>query len=210
MSAEKASRLPGAERAHPSTPVLVPREAMAKGVNFVNVRAFAEERFAPLGGWSALQDALEDEDRAAIGGTLAVGWYPLSLYARLLRKLDATFGVGDLSMAYDLGLFAAEHDLNTLHRAFMRLATPTFLLQKSADFWHRYYDSGRWVIERPGSKHAIGHLEGWGEADPVLCREVRGYLTRTFELTGARQVTMQHTACRARGDARCTFIGRWV
>ncbi|HEY2510922.1 MAG TPA: 4-vinyl reductase [Polyangiaceae bacterium] len=208
MSAEKASRLP-VEPPLANPPAVPAVPGMAKGVNFVNVRAFAETRFGDAGGWPALVSALGDEDRAAIEGTLAVGWYPLSLYTRLLHKLDATFGSGDLAIPYALGLFAAEHDLNTLHRAFMRLATPMFLLQKSADFWHRYYDSGRWVIERAGAKHAVGHLEEWGEPDAVLCREVRGYLTRTFELTGARQVTMQHTACRARGDARCTFVGRW-
>lgn len=46
---------------------------------------------------------------------------------------------------------------------------------------------------------------GWGGVDVALCRELVGYLGRTLELLGGRDVTMEHRRCRARGDSICEF-----
>jgi len=54
-----------------------------------------------------------------------------------------------------------------------------------------------------------GTLENWGVVDVALCRELVGYLGRTIELVGAKNVLMEHPRCRARGDRACFFQARW-
>jgi hypothetical protein len=183
--------------------------ALTKGINFVNVRAFAETRHPVTGGWDAVVAGLEEEDRRVLEGVVAIGWYPLGLYARLIRVVDRVHGTGDLQRVAALGRYEAERDLTTLHRIFLRLANPIYLLEKSAEYWRRFHDSGRWVIVQPSPREAVGHLEGWGCIDEALCTELTAYLGRAFELTGARHVRMDHPSCRAREDARCTFKARW-
>jgi hypothetical protein len=184
-------------------------EAQTKGVNFVNARAFVDGRDGERG-WTIVLDKLEDEDRRTLESVVAVGWYSLSLYARLIRTIDQMHGAGDLSLLARLGRFEAERDLTTLHRIFFRLASPAFLLEKTASYWGRFHDTGRWTIERPSSTEAVGHLDGWGHVDEALCRELVGYLERAFELTGARRVHMAHPFCRAHHAPRCTFTARWT
>jgi hypothetical protein len=186
-----------------------PDGALTKGTNFVNVRAFAELRHPATGGWDAVLASLAEEDRRVLESVVAIGWYSLALYARVIRTFDRVHGAGDLQRVLALGKFEAERDLTTLHRIFLRLANPIFLLEKSAEYWRRFHDTGRWVIVQPSPREAIGHLDGWGCVDESLCLELVGYLGRAFELTGARHVRMDHPACRAKQGARCTFTARW-
>lgn len=109
----------------------------------MNVRAFADTRHPATGGWEAVVAGLEEEDRRALDGIVAIGWYSLPLYARVIRVLDRVHGSGDLQRVVALGRFEAERDLTTLHRIFLRLANPIFLLEKSAEYWRRFHDTGR-------------------------------------------------------------------
>jgi predicted hydrocarbon binding protein len=182
--------------------------AKTKGINFVNLRAFTLDRFG-LEGWVDVQAELSAEDRSEIESALSIGWYPLALYARALNALDRVHGTGNLQLVAQLGKYVAERDLTTIHRAFLRMASPSFLLEQSAEYWSRYYDTGKWTIERLSSTRVRGSLEGWGCVDSALCREVSGYLAKAFELVGARNVRIDHTQCRVRGAPRCVFLGSW-
>jgi predicted hydrocarbon binding protein len=182
--------------------------AKTKGVGFVNVRRFTFDRFGEQG-WEAVRAELVPEDRRELDGVVPVGWYALALYARLIRALDRVHGAGDLALVVQLGRYEAERDLTTIHRMFLRLANPAFMLDKTAEYWRRFHDTGEWTVERLGPTHVRAYLDGWGVVDTALCRELVGYLLRTFELLGAKNVRLEHTTCRAHGSDRCTFLGRW-
>jgi hypothetical protein len=179
-----------------------------KGVGFVNVRAFAVERFG-AGGYTAVTERLTPADRAELDSVVPVGWYSLGLYARVIRALDEVHGYGDLSLVLQLGRYEAERDLTTIHRVFLRLANPAYVVEKFGDYWRRFHDSGRWELIRESDTQVSGYLDEWGYVDHALCRELVGYMGRLLELVGARNVVMEHPKCRGRGDARCFFRGRW-
>jgi hypothetical protein len=184
--------------------------AQTKGVNFVNARTFVELRANGAEGWAKVCASMSSGDRQTLESVIAIGWYSLAMYARLIRTIDGVLGTGDLAMVTRLGRFEAERDLKTLHRIFLRLASPTFLLDQTASYWGRFHDSGVWKIEKTGTRAAVGHLDGWGCVDEALCRELLAYLTRAFELTGGRSVIMSHPVCRARAGRRCTFTLQWT
>jgi hypothetical protein len=183
-------------------------EPRTKGINFVNAQLYTETKIAAHG-WPAVVASLTPADQDALNSMVAVGWYSLELYARLIRAIDNVHGRGDFAHIVAMSRFGAERDFNIIHRVFLRFMNPVVLLEKSAELWHRFHDSGRWVIERPEPNHALGQLEDWGCADEALCTDVLAYLQRAFELAGARNARFTHPACRARGDRRCTFEGRW-
>jgi predicted hydrocarbon binding protein len=182
--------------------------AKTKGISFHNVRTFTLERYA-LDGWVSVLAQLMPEDRRELDEMVPVGWYSLALYARLIRALDQVHGAEDLALVVQLGRFEAERDLTTIQRAFLRMANPAFLLEKSAEYWRRFHDTGQWVIEREGAARVRAYLDGWGVVDSALCRELVGYVSRAFELVGAKNVRMDHTQCRSLGSERCLFLGSW-
>jgi hypothetical protein len=127
---------------------------------------------------------------------------------RQLCAIEEVVRERDPRIVEALGRYAAEADLTRIHRVFLRMANPAFVLEKAAELWGRFFDSGRWEIARV-PRGADASLVGAGIVHEVFCRNLQAYLQRLFELVGAKSVTVRHTACRTRGDARCTFIVRW-
>ncbi|MCC6559610.1 MAG: hypothetical protein IT372_42380 [Polyangiaceae bacterium] len=182
--------------------------ATTKGIGFVNVRSFVHERFgAPA--WQALVASFPEADRVVLGSIVSIGWYDLALYARLIRALEAQHGTGGLKLVHALGRYEAERDLTTIHAWFLRLFGPHTALDQMGKYWRRFHDTGEWAIERRSDREAVARLEGWGVVDAALCRDLIGYMSRLLELVGGRDVSLDHTRCRARGDARCEFHLRW-
>ncbi len=184
-------------------------EAHTKGMGFVNGRAFVIGR-AGSAGWDAVLARLDESDRLTLESVLAVGWYPIALDARMQRAIADVLSGGDPSIAAAIGRFAAERDLTTIHRIFLRLFNPKFAVEKLTELWPRYHNSGRWTIVESSGTHIIGRLDDWGgNVDGILCTNAAGYIGRCLELAGARHVVMEHTKCRTRGDDACVFTARW-
>ncbi len=182
--------------------------AKTKGVGFINVKNFVTERFGAAG-WDAVTGRLSPEDRDELSSAVSVGWYSLPLYARLIRVLDEVHGYGDLALVVQLGRYEAERDLTTIHRAFLRFFNPAFIVEKFAEYWKRFHDSGEWVAVRDSDRQITATLANWGCVDHALCRELVGYFTRTLELVGAKNVIVEHPKCRAKGEGQCVFRARW-
>jgi hypothetical protein len=181
--------------------------AQTKGTGFLNIRSFVTDQFG-AGSYGSVIQGMAPEDRAVLESLVPVGWYDLALYARLIRAVDERFGVGDLRLVHALGRFEAERDLTTVHQFFLRLMRPTLAIEQMNKYWRRFHDSGDWSTVW-GARDVTSCLSGWGVVDAALCRELVGYLGRTLELLGARDVHMDHRKCRVRGDALCEFHGVW-
>lgn len=183
-------------------------EARTKGIGFLNVKAFVCERFGERA-WSELIASLPPADRDEIASIVTVGWYRLPLYARIITEIDHKHGRGDLSLVEQIGMFEAEHDLTTIHRMFLRMANPAFIIEQVGKYWARFNDTGHWKVDRPTAHSAIATLRDWGIVNPALCRENVGYIRRALELVGAREVVVDHKRCRCSNAPDCVFEGHW-
>jgi hypothetical protein len=181
--------------------------ARTKGHTFGHVQRFSKERFGERA-WPDLLSELSSSDQQALAEVVAVGWYDLDLYARLIRALDNRYGRGDLALLDDLGRYEAEQDYRGIFRLFFRMASPAYMVEKTADYWRRFHDAGDWAIERRGSTAVWGALSGWG-VDDALCRELVAYVKRAIELVGGKDVSLEHPRCRARGSSRCEYLMNW-
>ncbi len=83
--------------------------ANTKGGSFTTARSFVVERYgAP--GWDETRSLLTAVDRIELDAILPVGWYPSSLYAKLIRAIDEAHGCGDLALVVQLGRYAADRE----------------------------------------------------------------------------------------------------
>ncbi|HOY83000.1 MAG TPA: hypothetical protein PLB92_12775 [Rhodoglobus sp.] len=183
-------------------------EARTKGIGFLNVKAFVCERYGERS-WNELIGILPPADRDEIAAVVTVGWYRLPLYARLIREIDRTHGRGDLALVEQIGSFEAERDLTTIHRMFLRMANPAFIVEQVGKYWARFNDTGDWEVKRIDSRSATAILRNWGVVDSALCRENVGYIRRALELVGARDVIVDHKRCRCSGAGECVYEGKW-
>lgn len=188
----------------PTTQATTPKRT--KGIGFVNVRQFVLDRF-DMQTWQRVVESLDADDRSQMDAIVAVGWYDLALFARVLRAIDTVCGRGDLRLLHEVGRYEAEADFNRALRLLMRVISPASLFGGHARLWRHYQDSGQWTLQhRPHSTDAT--LSGWG-VDSALCAEITGYLGRLLEFSGGTQVTVTHVQCRAAGADTCVFTFRW-
>ena len=128
---------------------------------------------------------------------------------RLLRAIDTELGGGDGSIVDEIGRYEADQDLTVVHKVFMRLATPNTILEKSRDYWERFYDTGTWQVERLGPKHSRAELRDVEPFDPLFPRYLYAYIVRMFELTGARALKSSYRVAQAGGAPVMVMEGRW-
>ncbi|HMI88527.1 MAG TPA: 4-vinyl reductase [Polyangiaceae bacterium] len=150
---------------------------------------------------------MSQHDQSELGAAVPVGWYETDLFARLLRKVDLTFGTGNLRLLDQVGRYEAEQDFNRVLRLLIRVVTPTQIFKAERRLWTHFQDSGSWTVTSL-PKGMQGVLSGWA-VDEALCIELAGYLVRLVEFTGGRNVRVLHTECRARGGPDCVFDFRW-
>ena len=175
-----------------------------KGSNLRLARQYADEHSS--GSWSRILEHLSAEDRAVISSGISAGWYELALQHRLFAALEEVL---EPDVIERFARYAAEHDLTRVHRLFLKLKNPAYVLEKSGDYWSRFYDAGRWTVVRVSDRQARGELIGIDEPSPQFCRFLKAYIERMFELAGAQGLTCRHTRCVLRGDPSCVFEGGW-
>ncbi len=182
--------------------------AQTKGVGFTNVQSFVRERHGDAA-WREVTSGLTTEDQEVLRGVIAMGWYDLDLFARLLGAVDRVCGGGDGSVIDALGRFEAERDITRFQQWILRLFHPSFAIAQMGRYWGKFHDSGSWTVVKNGERELIATLEGWGIVDERSCREVNAYLGRTLELISRNAVRIEHPRCRCRGDALCEFRADW-
>ncbi len=185
-----------------------PAKELSKATIVLHAQSFVINRFGTEG-WDAVLDRLPIGDRQTYDGILPIAWYPHEADVRLFHAIDEVLGQGNKKVLVDLARFEAEQDLRGIHRLFLRLANPAYILEKASDYWSRFHNSGHWTVERKGSGAATGTLFGWGAPDETKCVYLGAYIVRMFELVGVRHVRFVHSRCRCRGDRGCTFEGTW-
>jgi len=136
-------------------------------------------------------------------------WYPFACFVDLNVVADRLMGRGDLALAKELGRYASEANLPTLYKLFYRIGSPEYIRGKAATLWSVHHDTGRAELLSEGPGHAEFSLFDFGAPHPTLCRSLEGFLERSLELTGAKDVRVSEVRCVLRKDPSCTYRGLW-
>jgi len=179
-----------------------------KGTAVIATMRFLEERFGDATLASVLQ-ALSPAERALIEpAALASSWYPMSLLLRVMRESQAALG-GHPRIMRDMGRASAEYGLTTVYRIFLKVGSPQFIIGHAARVFGSYFDRGEMRVRESRAGHATLDLLGFHEGSPELCERIRGWMERTMEMSGARNLRSAHSLCVHRGDAACRFQVDW-
>mgnify|MGYP006305373267 CR=1 FL=1 len=147
--------------------------------------------------------------RIADGGLLHNQWYPFEYFVALNRVLDEVLGRGDLALIPVLGRDAAQRVLPTVYRVFYRIGSPDFIITQAARVWRQYYNSGRLSLERIGPKRVDLLILEFETPAVEHCLSIQGWLEKTLELSGGRDIKVHHSECRTRGHADCRYQAEW-
>jgi hypothetical protein len=178
-----------------------------KGSNVCYARSYVEEQCG-FQARDTLLSHLSAADREQLQSAVGIGWYELPFQHRVFTALDQTLTAAGRPGIAAFAEAIVTRDLTLVHRAFMRLATPLYVLQKAGEYWGRFYDAGNWTYTRSeGSGHVRAELSGIPDVDPIFCEFLTAYVTKLFRLVGAQDVRCTHPRCACRGASSCVFDG---
>jgi hypothetical protein len=180
-----------------------------KGVSFQHLREFVKKTFGD-DAWEMAVGIVDPESRAIMSGDiLASAWYPYTAYIDVQRIVVERLMGGDVRRAREIGAYDLEAGLNGVYRAFYRIGTPAFIIRMSALLWRQYFNLGKMVIESSGPGHAIARIEGFVPPYEGCCWDIFGSMVRGLELSGAKSIQADHTACPLKGDSVIRYEARW-
>jgi uncharacterized protein (TIGR02265 family) len=180
-----------------------------KGTAVQSSLRYVGERFgeATLTGVLA---ALTAEDQRALGGSLlASSWYPMPAFLRFMREAQRQLGAQEPEVVRNMGRASCDHGVTGVYRVFFRLGSPEFIISRAARVFSSYYDTGELKVVESRGGRALVELTGLQDSAPEFCERIYGWMQRTLELSGARNLRPSHPSCVHRGDAACRFEGNW-
>jgi hypothetical protein len=135
-------------------------------------------------------------------------WVDFDLFVEATELVDALFGHGNLAVAWDIGRFAAEHNIGFWRSVMLRVVSPTVILGMAGSLWSHHYDTGRLVVT-PESDGVQVRIIDFLRPHRTHCLSIGGWMERSLELGPSKQVRVREVACRTRGEETCAFVLSW-
>ena len=181
----------------------------SKGFTLKSGLAFVESTYGP-GGVARVLEEIDDESRAVLAGPpLASAWYPFPVQVALYETIDRVFGDGDLSLCWEIGKFTSEHELNTIHKIFLKFGSLAMWIRSAGRMWGVYYSIGGLRAEEIGEDGGTVTVTDFNPVSKAFCYDFGGWLQRTIELSGRTEVEVEHHECVLDGAEACRYVGRW-
>jgi hypothetical protein len=182
----------------------------SKGFTLLGALEFVDERYGKEAR-GAVIDVMDSESREILSQSiLTSGWYPFRVQVALYEAIDRVLGTGDLSLCSEIGKFTCEHEMTTIHKMFLRMASLELWVKSAGLMWGRYYSVGGLEIEEIGDDAGRVKVVGFNPLSKAFCADFGGWLHRTLELNNRENVTVEHPDCVLDGAPCCRYLGRWT
>jgi hypothetical protein len=197
----------------PGLPGLFSRsEAMArvKGTAFKPAVDFLKARLAPAA-FEDLVRGLTPAEQAIVNAPVLLSeWYEAGLVQRMMKLAEGRMKAAPgYSLEWEMGRFSAEAMLTTIYKIFFRVSDIGYIVKKAAYLYPTIHDSGVMEVVDVQKGQATIRIRNYNEPSLEFCDRLQGWMQKTVELTGQRQVVITHPRCLARGDDCCEYHGEW-
>ncbi len=160
-------------------------------------------------GWNRVVDRVGDDTRKVVTGLiLPSSRYPLRHVVDVCEGIDRVFGRGDLQLCWEIGRFAAEYEVNMLHKVFLKVARLDYWFRIAGSTWRTYYSHGKLEPQIRGQEGTLT-LSDFNPISKAICFRFGGWVQRVAQMTTSNPVRMQHTACVLDGADACRWEGSW-
>lgn len=184
--------------------------ARVKGTALRASISFLESRADPDSYRDILGNLPSDARQIVDAPILQSSWYPFDVLVALAQAAKGHVPVPEGStVSWEMGRHSSEQGLKGVYRVFLRILDPGYITRKSTQIFTAYYDSGKMELVSLENKRAEIRVDGFDQPSNVFCERLQGFMERTLELTGARDIRMAHPKCRAHGDSTCLYTGEW-
>ena len=133
----------------------------------------------------ALPEHLKDRFRKRMDKN---DWIPLGEFIEFNKAIVKVLYRGNIDGAIELGAESAEQGLTTVHKFAFKLGSVGMLLPKATDIFSTYYRPASLEIVESKKGYAKLVMRNMNDSSGVIARRVRGFLHRTLELMGSKNI----------------------
>lgn len=181
-----------------------------KGTGILSTLEFIKMKFGDDAIEKIMPKLSEEEQEVLNGAIVNPEWYPFSIYVNLTRYMDQVFGVGDLTLAKEIGLWAAEHDLKTVYRVFYKLGTPQFIIKQAGRIFSTYFDRGKLNIVESEKGRVVAELEDFPvDVHPAFLQRVCGSMEKMLLLSGGNEPRVWVSIKEEENKKKIIFNAYW-
>lgn len=139
---------------------------------------------------------------------LATETIPVHMLNRFTEEAAKAKGVSVTEFAQSVGREGASDAVKGIYRFFALVLTPTALLAKASQMWSSLYNSGQMLIEDQTDHSATIRIVEF-PSELAGCSRITGWIERMAEMTGAKNIVVQHPKCFTNGAPACEWTVTW-
>jgi hypothetical protein len=183
--------------------------ARVKGTAVESSLRYVREHFGE-GALERVLAELPQAHRSALGGgVLASSWYEVPTFLAFMVEAERQLGAQEPDVVRRMGRASCDYGLTTVYRIFFKIGSPEFIISRAARVFSSYYDTGVLEIAETRPGRCVAELKGFEGGAPQFCERIFGWMQRTLERAGARNLRARHEVCVHRGGPVCRFEGDW-
>ena len=184
-------------------------KTQVKGTAVLGTLRFVRETFGEEG-LAKVKAHLSPEDLERMDNVvLSSAWYPVSFLLAVMRAAKQEFGAGMPDIVTQMGRSSADYAHTSVYKLVFKVGSPQWIISKASVIFSSFYDQGKMVVCESGAGFANVEVREFGEPAPEFCERIAGWIVRTFELSGAKNVQLRHVTCVCKGAKVCRFEGTW-
>lgn len=184
-------------------------EATSKGTILRSLLKFVEKELSPEKRATAIA-ALPEADRQIVEQPSILASQKIPEVT--LNRLTTAAAVAKGESLDSFGRRAGRAELSDavgVYRFLTIVLTPTALLHKASSLWSTVHSHGQLLIENETAGSARVVLTGF-PSEEAHCVRMMGWFEGAGALTGAKNVSVVHDVCMARGGADCRWQLMWT
>jgi predicted hydrocarbon binding protein len=139
---------------------------------------------------------------------LATETVPVHMLNRFTEEAAKARGESVMEFAQRAGREGASDAVKGIYRFFALVLTPAALLSKASHMWSSLYNRGQMLIENQTDGRATIRIADF-PSELAGCSRVTGWILRMAELTGAKNIAVNHTKCYTKGAPACEWTVTW-
>ncbi len=181
-----------------------------RGIVLESTLLYLRARLSPAE-QASVRNGLDAECLALVDGIAdRRAWYPAAVLVRLMEACAAALPQDPEETYWRMGRQSCDDTLTAVYRLMSRFSNPEFILRRAVRLWNDYYDRGEFEVLETLPESGAVRVTGAGFSHPALCRRIGGWIERAVEITGGREVEVEHPACAlADGGEAEEWRARW-
>ncbi len=153
---------------------------------------------------------LTPQDQAVISGRiLPSGWYPYQTFINCFKAAVAVLAKNDMEAVRQWGRLYGENIVTGFYKGMIRDGAPMDSLQKYNSNIRNLFDFGEIQVEPLGQNQALIKILGFDPGFEAQYHMMRGWIERSLELSGARDITCEFVEKSWQGAPQTSLKFSW-